>query len=46
MNREKKLERWHKIALNAAEQSQRNTLPDIPAVLGLAEVIQKAEIII
>jgi 16S rRNA (uracil1498-N3)-methyltransferase len=39
---EKKLERWQKIALSSAEQSQRNTLPDIPAVLGLAEVIERS----
>lgn len=38
---EKKLERWHKIALNASEQSQRNTLPEIPAVVGLEEAIER-----
>lgn len=38
---EKKLERWHKIALSAAEQSQRNTLPEIPAVVGLEEAIER-----
>jgi 16S rRNA (uracil1498-N3)-methyltransferase len=37
---EKKLERWQKIALSAAEQSQRDTLPEIPGVLDLDSVIQ------
>jgi 16S rRNA (uracil1498-N3)-methyltransferase len=38
---EKKLERWRKIALNAAEQSQRNSLPEISAILKLDAVIQQ-----
>ncbi|HSW56836.1 MAG TPA: RsmE family RNA methyltransferase [Dehalococcoidales bacterium] len=38
---EKKLERWRKIALGAAEQSQRRTLPEIPGILKLTEVLQK-----
>jgi 16S rRNA (uracil1498-N3)-methyltransferase len=37
---EKKLERWRKIALNASEQSQRITLPEVHSVLGMTEVIQ------
>jgi 16S rRNA (uracil1498-N3)-methyltransferase len=37
---QKKLDRWRKIALNAAEQSQRNSLLEIPGVLGLDEVMQ------
>lgn len=36
---DQKLERWRKIALSAAEQSQRNSLPEIFPVLGLDEVI-------
>jgi 16S rRNA (uracil1498-N3)-methyltransferase len=37
----RKLERWRKIALSAAEQSQRNTLPEIPGVLAMDTVIQQ-----
>jgi 16S rRNA (uracil1498-N3)-methyltransferase len=34
-----RLERWKKIARNAAEQSQRNRLPLIPPVMSLPEVL-------
>ncbi len=34
-----RLERWRKIALSAAEQSQRNTLPVIPGILSLTDLI-------
>jgi 16S rRNA (uracil1498-N3)-methyltransferase len=37
----KKLERWKKIALSAAEQSQRNNLPAISPLLSLEEVIRQ-----
>lgn len=40
-NTAKKLERWRRLALSAAEQSQRNRLPQIPAILTLDEVLQK-----
>jgi 16S rRNA (uracil1498-N3)-methyltransferase len=40
-DQEKKLERWRKIALNAAEQSQRSSMPEIPAVWDLSEVIRQ-----
>ena len=40
---QKKLERWHKIALSASEQSQRNTLPNIFRLfLHLGQVIQQS----
>jgi 16S rRNA (uracil1498-N3)-methyltransferase len=39
----KKLERWQKIAKEAAEQSHRNTIPDISSPLSLKALLQKAE---
>ena len=41
-NRESRLERWKKIARSAAEQSRRNTVPEIPGILGLKEVLSLA----
>jgi 16S rRNA (uracil1498-N3)-methyltransferase len=37
-----RLERWRKIALNAAEQSQRRTLPVISPILSLKQVLESA----
>ncbi|MDD5120780.1 MAG: RsmE family RNA methyltransferase [Candidatus Omnitrophica bacterium] len=45
LSRQKKierLERWNKIALSAAKQSQRSRLPVIKAVSGLKEIIARA----
>jgi 16S rRNA (uracil1498-N3)-methyltransferase len=39
---EARLERWRKIARNAAEQSQRNTLPEIPQVMSLKSILTLA----
>jgi 16S rRNA (uracil1498-N3)-methyltransferase len=38
-----RLERWRKIARSAAEQSQRNTLPEISPVMTLSEVLAQSE---
>ena len=38
-----RLERWRKIARNAAEQSRRNTLPLIPAAMSLPEVLAQSK---
>ncbi len=38
-----RLARWRKIALNAAEQSQRRVLPVIEPVLNLGEVLEKGQ---
>jgi 16S rRNA (uracil1498-N3)-methyltransferase len=38
-----RLERWRKIARNAAEQSRRSSLPLIPAVLSLPKVLAQAK---
>lgn len=38
-----RLLRWRKIALNAAQQSQRNTLPVIERIKSLPEVLSEAE---
>jgi 16S rRNA (uracil1498-N3)-methyltransferase len=40
-NSAKKLERWRRLALSAAEQSQRTLLPQIPRILTLDEVLQQ-----
>jgi 16S rRNA (uracil1498-N3)-methyltransferase len=40
-NSAKKLERWRRLALSAAEQSQRNLLPQIPGILTLDDVLQQ-----
>ena len=40
-NTAKKLERWRRLALSAAEQSQRQILPQIPGILTFDEVLQK-----
>ena len=37
-----RLERWRKIALSAAEQSQRNMLPSIPGIMSLTDVLSKS----
>jgi 16S rRNA (uracil1498-N3)-methyltransferase len=42
VNPDRKLERWRKIALGAAEQSQRTSLPEIPAVMDFSEVVRRA----
>ena len=41
-NRQPRLERWRKIARSAAEQSRRNTVPEIPGILGFKEVLALA----
>jgi 16S rRNA (uracil1498-N3)-methyltransferase len=41
-NRLGRLERWRKIARNAAEQSRRNSLPDIPDILNINQVLSLA----
>ena len=41
-NRQTRLERWRKIARSAAEQSRRNSLPEIPDILGMHEVLALA----
>jgi 16S rRNA (uracil1498-N3)-methyltransferase len=41
-NHTARLERWRKIARSAAEQSQRNTLPIIPGILTLKEVLAES----
>ena len=41
-NRESRLERWKKIARSAAEQSRRNTVPEIPGILSFKEVLALA----
>jgi 16S rRNA (uracil1498-N3)-methyltransferase len=38
---DKKMERWRKIALSAAEQSQRSGLPEIPGVMDFSEVVSR-----
>jgi 16S rRNA (uracil1498-N3)-methyltransferase len=40
---ENRLERWRKIALRAAEQSHRNTLPSITPVMSLEQVLERAK---
>jgi 16S rRNA (uracil1498-N3)-methyltransferase len=37
------LQRWEKIALNAAEQSHRNTLPSITPISEVAQVLSHSE---
>ena len=39
---EGRLERWRKISRNAAEQSRRNSLPDITRVMSLPEVLAQS----
>jgi 16S rRNA (uracil1498-N3)-methyltransferase len=39
---ENKLERWRKIALSAAEQSQRNRLPEISPITTFEEIIRQS----
>jgi 16S rRNA (uracil1498-N3)-methyltransferase len=41
-NRLSRLARWKKIARSAAEQSQRNSLPEIPGILSFKEVLALA----
>jgi 16S rRNA (uracil1498-N3)-methyltransferase len=41
-NKENRLERWRKIALSAAEQSQRNRLPSISPITTFKDLIQEA----
>ncbi len=41
--RENRLERWKKIALSAAEQSHRNTLPAIFPVTGLKDALAASQ---
>jgi 16S rRNA (uracil1498-N3)-methyltransferase len=38
-NRQDRLDRWRKIARSAAEQSRRNSLPEIPGILDFNEVL-------
>jgi len=37
-----RLERWRRIAISAAEQSRRDSLPEIAGVYGLSEVLARA----
>jgi 16S rRNA (uracil1498-N3)-methyltransferase len=41
--KQERVERWRRIALSAAEQSQRSRLPTIEPVAGLAYVLSRAE---
>jgi 16S rRNA (uracil1498-N3)-methyltransferase len=42
-NKDNKLDRWRKIALSAAEQSQRNQLPQILPVTAFKDVVAKSD---
>ncbi len=41
--KETRLKRWQKIALNAAGQSQRNSLPSIDAVTDIADILSQSQ---